>query len=357
MFDLDAIVGAVRQNCHISDAQHAGDLTLCTFLLKMRELYRWENAIPLSREMPRAEVGDWMNARGQLWDGLEEAPYQPVPLPDGAADPFDSVRINATLLRHGLVYSGGYGRQCKPHFFLAELDRHERRHGFDVYVSGRELARDLEAPPGMYLDRSLFIRTEALRRWLWEKYEEWRWSRKNEAMARALAAYPFAAAPEAALDAMTATELESVLLHELGEARVGAALGDAWEALLVSVMRSRAEIMVRAVRDLYADCLSTLPGLIERGAPAALHFHFANFVGMRRRLAPELAAAYQAWNDTGELDHLARAAAAGLARWRDEAETLLALHAELGEAATAAIEARLDPPHGRCGLAGAAPPS
>ena len=86
------------------------------------------------------------------------------------------------------------------HFFLAELVRREQRHGFDVYISGRELARDLEAPPGMYLDRALFIRTEALRRWLWEKYEEWRWNRKNEAMGRALAAYPFAERPETALD-------------------------------------------------------------------------------------------------------------------------------------------------------------
>ncbi|NTV94871.1 MAG: hypothetical protein HGA75_05575 [Thiobacillus sp.] len=79
-FDLDSIVGAVRQNCHISDAQFAGDLTLCTFLLKMRELYRWEHAIPLTREMPRSEVGDWVNARGQLRDGLENADYLPVPL-------------------------------------------------------------------------------------------------------------------------------------------------------------------------------------------------------------------------------------------------------------------------------------
>jgi hypothetical protein len=342
-FDLDAIVEAVRENCHISDAQHAGDLTLCTFLLKMRELYRWEHAIPLTREMPRAEVGDWMNARGQLWDGLEAAPYRPVPLPSGAVDPFESARINAELLARGYVYSGGYGRGCKPHFFLAELRRREQRHGFEIYISGRELARDLEAPPGMYLDRALFIRTEALRRWLWEKYEEWRWSRKNEAMGRALAAYPFVAAPEAALDAMTATEMESVILHELGEARVGAELGQAWEDLLVAVMRGRAEIIVRAVRDLCADCLSSLPGLAERGEAAAIHFFFANFVGMRRRLAPELYAAYERWQEDGSAAVLAAAAAAGLERWRATAQVLLAMHAELGDAAAAAIEARLDP--------------
>jgi hypothetical protein len=343
MFDLDAIVGAVRQNCHISDAEHAGDLTLCTFLLKMREMYRWEHAIPLTREMPRSEVGDWMNARGQLWDGLEGTPYLPIPLPGGPVDPFESALINAELLERGYVYSGGYGRGCKPHFFLAELVRHEQRHGFDVYISGRELARDLEAPPGMYLDRALFIRTEALRRWLWEKYEEWRWNRKNEAMGRALAAYPFAERPENALDAMTATEQESVILHELGEARVGEALGHAWEDLLAAVMRGRAEIMVRAVRDLYADCLSSLPGLVERGDPAAIHFFFANFVGMRRKLAPELYTAYERWLADASPAILADAAAAGLERWRGMAGELLALHAELGDAAEAAIEARLDP--------------
>lgn len=342
-FDLDAIVGAVRQNCHISDAQHAGDLTMCTFLLKMRELYRWENAIPLTREMPRSEVGDWMNARGSLWDGLEATPYVPIPLPGQAVDPFESGRINAALLGDGYVYSGGYGRRCKPHFFLGELLRREQRHGFDIYVSGRELARDLEAPPGMYLDRTLFIRTEALRRWLWEKYEEWRWNKKNEAMGRTVAAYPFADAPEAALDAMTATELESVILHELGEARVGEDLGTAWEDLLATTMGGRAEIIVRAVRDLYADCRSSLPGLVERGDAAAIHFFFANFVGMRRRLAPDLFMAYERWLASGDLQAIEEAAERGLARWRTVTGELLALHAALGEAAPAEIEARLDP--------------
>jgi hypothetical protein len=342
-FNLDAIVGAVRQNCHISDAQHAGDLTLCTFLLKMRELYRWENAIPLTREMPRSEVGEWMNVRGQLWDEIEMASYVPIPLAGDEVDPFESRRINTALLERGLVYSGGYGRHCKPHFFLGELVRQEARHGFDIYVSGRELARDLEAPPGMYLDRTIFIRAEALRRWLWEKYEEWRWNKKNEAMGRAVACYPFDSAPEAALDAMTATETESIIFHELGEARVGEELGAAWENLLVTVMQSRAEIMIRAVRDLYADCLSTLPGLIERGEPAAIHFYFANLVGMRRKLAPELMTAYQHWLEQDDLAMLRDGMAAGAERWKTEADTLLALHGELGDGIGPAVEARLDP--------------
>jgi hypothetical protein len=343
VLDRDELIRAVQHNCHISDAQFAGDLTLCTFLLKMRELYRWEQRIPLSRDMPRAEVGEWMNRRGEMWDGIEQEAYHPIPLPEGTADPFESSHINQTLLPHGLVYSGGYGRHCKPHFFLGELLRREEREGFAIFVTGRELARDLEAPPGMFLDRTVFVRAEALRRWLWEKYEEWRWNRKNEAMGRAFGAYGFDANPEAALDRMVESEMESVILHELGEAHAGEALGRAWEDLLMVVMRGRAEIMARAVRDLYADCGTALPGLIARGEPAAIHFFFANFVGMRRKLAPELFQAYQAWLDDGSPETLRAAADSGARAWRAMAEELLALHASLGDAVGAEIERRLDP--------------
>ncbi|HRH81093.1 MAG TPA: hypothetical protein PLW81_08630 [Thiobacillaceae bacterium] len=342
--DLGALVSAVQRNCHISDAQFAGDLTLCTFLLKMRELYRWENDIPLSQDMPKDQVGDWMNGRSRMWEEIESAPYEPLPLAGELLDPFEVARVNAALIPCGLVYSGGYGRQCKPHFFLGRLDRVERRHGHSVLVSGCEYARDLDAPPGMMLDGTVFVRTEALRRWLWERYEEWRWNTKrNEAMARAVACYGFDRDRETALDAMTRVETESVILHELGEARVDEELGEGWPALLVDVMRSRSEIIVRAVRDLYADCLSTLPGLLERAEPAAIHFWFANLVGMRRALAPDLVEAYHAWSASGNLGTLRTAADRAVAHWTDTARQLLRLHSEQGEAAGAHIEAWLAP--------------
>lgn len=339
---LGAIVSAVQKNCHISDAQFAGDLTLCTFLLKMRELYRWEHDIPLTREMPKNAVGEWMNERERLWEGYETANYEPLPLASGGIDPFEVAAINRDLAPHGLVYSGGYGRACKPHFFLGSLRHSEMRDGFRVFVADCEYARDLDAPPGMMLDDTIFVRTESLRRWLWEKYEEWRWNQRNAAMTRAVACYDFERDAEAALVGMTETETESVILHELGEARVGAELGEAWPGLLAEIMRTRAEIMARAVRDLYADCLSTLPGLLARGNPAALHFFFANFVGMRRKLAPELAAAYRDWASGGDERSLRQAATVGMARWRGVANTLLALHRDHGDSTAARIEALIE---------------
>lgn len=340
--DLGALVSAVQRNCDISDAHFAGDLTMCTFLLKMRELYRWEKGIPLNREMPKAEVGNWMSIREEMWKGIEDADYEHLPLPSGAIDPFESTRANQALAPRGLVYSGGYGRSCRPHFFLGKLLREEWRDGFRILVSGREHARGLDAPPGVLLDSTVFVRTEALQRWLWEKVEEWSWNHRNAALGRALAYYPFGTDMDAALTAMTSAETESVILHELGEARANATLGEAWPAMLVDLMGSRAEIMARAVRDLYADSLSTLPALFDHGAPASIHFYFANFVGMRRKLFPELAQAYDIWVDHADRNTLHQVAEAGALRWLELAGEMLEQHRRHGEGTRARIEAQIE---------------
>lgn len=345
MLNFGQIVATVQKNCHISDAQFAGDYTLCVFLLKMREFYRWENEIPYGGALPREEVGRWMQEREQMWERLEASPFEPVPIAGRALDPFDAEAVNRDLVPRGYVYSAGYGRFNKPHFFLGELARAEQRDGVQVYVSSCEYARDLVAPPAMSQNGIIFLRQESLRRYLWERVEEWRWNRGNDAMAAAIAGYDFDADVETALDRMTETETESALLHELGETRAGRALGPAWQEMVAALARTRAEILARAVRDLLADCTVTLPGLVERAAPAAIHFFFANFTGMRRHLYPEALDAYRRWSrgESAALDRLARD---GARRWLDTAHELLRLHARDGAAAGAAIEQLLANPPG-----------
>jgi hypothetical protein len=321
--DIAALIGAVQRNCDIADARHAGELTMCIYLLRMRDFYCWEHELPPGREIAREAVGAWMEERERIWQALEDTPFESLPLAGGAVDPFETARVNAALAAHGLVYSAGFGRRGRPQFFLGELARAERRDGHEIRVAGCEYARDMEAHPGMLLGDTVFVRTETLRRWLWDRVEEWRWTRKNEALARALACYPFDADPEGALEAMTRVEAESVVLHELGEARIGAELGEAWPALLARVAGTREEITARALRDLCADCLVTLPALAERAEPAPIHFHFANFTGMRHELEPELADAYRRWAQDGDCAALDRAAQAALGRGRERAHALL----------------------------------
>lgn len=324
--ELSSLRATVQRNCHISDAQHARNYTLCTYLLKMREFYRWEQGYPFNAPLPKDELGDWLSGREALWGQYEESGFEPLRLSQNEFDPFDTSGINRELTPQGLVYSGGYGGHATPHFFLADLIREERRHGLSVFVAGREHARDLAAPPAMLLGGTLFIRRESMRRMLWEKIEEWRWKKPQDAMARAMSHYDFESDFDRALEQMADNEVESALLHEVGEWRAEESLGQDWGALLLAVSGSRGELVARAVRDHVADGLSTLPELLEQGNEAGLHFYFANFKGMRRELFPELTEAYQRWVEQGTLEPLRATARKGAERWLETAHRLLEMH-------------------------------
>lgn len=321
--NLSELIDTVQRNCMIADARHARDMTMCTFLLEMREYYRWEMEIPYGARLPKDELGDWLNARESEWDAIEDEDFSPLPLRDGAVDPFAADTINRALVPQGLVYSSGIGHFRKPHFVLAELKRAEVREGVQVLVAGCEYARDLIAPPAALREGAIFLRLDAVRRLLWNKYEEWQWKEKNSALGRAFAHYDFERDIERGLDAMAEAESEAMILHEVGEARAGRLLGDDWENLLDSLNARHAELLARAVRDHLADCLVTLPTLIEREAIGSLHFYLANLSGLRRALFPALTEAYEAWLGDHRLDRLATLAQQGEAHWANVAQRLL----------------------------------
>lgn len=345
MGDVRALSAVVQDNCHLSDARHARDYSLCVYLLKMREYYRWEKGLPLSGSLPPSELGEWVVARERLWESLPaEGEFRCLPVGSGCHDPFDAEAVNARLLPQGLVYSAGYGRFVKPHFFLADLLREEPRDGFRVLVASREHARDLSAPPAMLRGQTIYVRRESLRRLLWERVEEWHWRKEPEdAMGRAARCYPFEQDPEQALDRMTDDEIEPTVLHELGEGQVGRILGERWEELLLGVARTRAEMPLRAVRDLIADCQVTLPGLLARGADASIHFYVANLRGHRQALFARLTRAYHTWVRQGTLGPLTEAVDLGRGHWLATAEAALERYAGVpGETAAEDLADYLD---------------
>lgn len=319
------LASTVQRNCDISDARYAGDYGLCTFLLKMREYYRWENDLPFSRTLPRHEIGDWLATREQMWDRIEADAFAPLPLAPGALDPFDAVAANRALLPQGCVYGAGYGRFQKPVFFLGRLLRVEQRAGYTVLVSSREYARELAAPPAMLQGRTIYVRQESVRRYLWEKIEEWQWGKQGSAMARALAGYDFSAGFDSALARMADNEIETMVLHEIGEAMAGELLGESWGEMTVALTRTRGEAIARALRDLLADCISTLPALLARANLPALHFHFATFDAPRRQMFPQALAAYEEFSRSGDPRRLRQAAEDGKERWLATARRLLSL--------------------------------
>jgi hypothetical protein len=327
---LDRLVDAVQTNCHIADASHAADMTLCIYLLQMREFFRWEQGIAPMQRLPNDEVGAWLAQRESLWTSLEGEPFAPLPLQGGSFDPFDAAAVNAQLRPFGLVYGAGYTAPGCASFFLGELLRVQSRDGIELLVSGCEHARGLAAAPAVLAGSKVLLRQESLARWIWEKFEAWTLKRQEGPFKAALDAYGFDRLGPAAVERLIEAEAETLVLHELGEHRAGRLLGPDWQTLRNVLVSRRTDLYVRAARDHLADCLVTLPTLLQRRSDASLHFWFANLEGVRALLFPRLMAAYSAWCAGDDGAALRDALAAGATHWARACQQFLTLHRRPG---------------------------
>ena len=352
MLNIGQLTQTVQTNCHISDARYAGNYSLCIFLLKMREYYRWENQIPLSQRLEKTAVGDWLSQRELSWTEYEDLPYQRLALESNDFDPFDTQAVNQVLVPHGYIYSGGYGVFNKPHFFLGRLEQTQVRDNLTIFIVDCEYARDLVAPPAMIMGDYVFIRKESLRRVLWEKIEEWLWKKEpHSPMGKAMSYYlgetiyaNEAQIPwENILDQLIAKEINNVILHEVGEAKASTLLGPQWQQMLSELPRSTVEFQLRALKDHLADCLTTLPALIKARDTASLHFYFANFTGIRHEIFPEAVRVYQQWVDSGELAALSQLVEHSARKWEQLGKRFIDIYQNDYQNLAARVDQALQP--------------
>lgn len=349
--DRDRLVQAVQTNCDIADARHAADMTLCVYLLQMREFFRWASGAAFGATLPRDQISAWIAAREALWASLEGDDFVTLPLPGvpQRLDVFDVESMNRRLLPCGLLYGAGLAGSDRPVFFLARLHAQSHRDGLPVLSAGTELARGLLAPPAA-LDVStatptVVLRREAVARWGWEKFETYALRRvAGSALHAAVQAYGFERGFDAALPHWLAEQGEAMVLHELGEYRAGERLGAEWGALRLALPTRRGELHARAVRDHLADFGVTLPTLLERDARASIHVWFASYDGVREQLYPTLKTAYAAWRAGDGAKALREAIDAGMAHFTRLAQSAVDLHAHHGAGAGADIEALLTSP-------------
>lgn len=341
--ELAALVEVVQRNCDLADARHAREKSMCTYLLDMREHFRWAAQLPLDAAPDRARLSAWIAQRERDWERMPtaDAAFAPLPL-GGGIDPFDDDTANRHLAAHGWVYGAGIGLFGAPLFFLADRVSEQIRDGARVVVTEREWARGMAAPPAFSRGHIVIVRRDALRRWLWTRVEAGARRSGDNAFAAALRAYEDADAA-AAVERMARGETETLILHELGELRAGALLGADWERMVAASPR-RTELVLRAVRDLLADCLVTLPRLLELDARASLLFWCATFDGLRRQLAPELAAPFRGGSRGIDRAALAAAARTGADRWLARARELKAAWDRDSGAALARAADDLCPP-------------
>lgn len=336
-----------QYNADLADALHAQAAPLCIYLMDMREYFRWRHGLSLADSLPRAGLGAWIGEREHLWEQLRTSiegdedfsPFRPL-LPEVCGDPFDTLALREHLHQRGLVYGAGVGRFGRPQFFLGRVLAREQREGNTVLICGEELARGAQASPAMSRGDEILIRQDALERWLWARYEEWRLHPHDGGLAAAVEHHTEAVGgdPVAAIHRMAEVEREALILHEVGERRIDGELGEAWHDMLEALPSRKAEMLVRSVRDLLADCEVTLPALLKRGADSSIHCWFGVIDGVRQKLSPGLIDAYRRWRE-GDRAALADRLPDACAHWRALAHRV---YAAWREGDSAALESLRD---------------
>jgi hypothetical protein len=313
------LIRDIKFNCDISDAQYWGYFSICGLLIRYRDLYRSEKGLGYSAEIGREDIGAWIQAKEAKWPELEEMPFRDLTLEGKRFDPFDPAGINHLLVPQGLVYGAGYGVYMKPTFFLARLVSIREVDGLTVYTADTELVRDLFTAAGMLQGTSILLRLEPLTMLLMSRFSSLN-SRRSAALDDAFAQYAFPDRQiqdrtfEERLKGMALRYAEFILRHECAEAHEQV---PEWKNILGAAGDRKAELYVRAVKDLIADTSDHGPyrRMIETRDRGSLSLHLALAEGFPKVLFPEMKAAHARFLQDGDWEPIERARLAGRERF------------------------------------------
>ncbi|MHC1743293.1 MAG: Sfum_1244 family protein [Syntrophobacteraceae bacterium] len=334
---LSSIVGRVQANCALSDALYGGVYSLCSLLLRMRDLYKWEHGLQPWQEPDPPDLLEWIESREDAWLTVEKVPFNPVEIDGSSFSPFDVEAVNAVLRPRGYVYGAGYGTGMKPTFFLGELVEQKTVSGLHIDVVGRELARDLFTSPAMRQGDHVLTRTRPMESFLWDQILEMRPS-ATDGLVFGLARHgldllelrnkPSSIAPD--LGRVARTELESWIYHEIGEAAQDAFNGHSWHTMVSTYAGTPVEIFARVIKDLLADThdRGLLGYVIEHRIESTLGFYVAFLRAFTRLLFPEIRMAFSSFRETRNWDRVEEARKQGYTRARRYAEALVEIQEE-----------------------------
>jgi hypothetical protein len=313
---FDHLTRVIQHNCDISDARFGAGYSLCTLILKLRNLYKWEQGLEPWEEPESAVVLDWIEAKEGEWQEIGSQEFQELPVKGTLVDPYNLQGVNAWLAGQNLYYGAGYGRSLKSIFFLAEVrDRFEVA-GCPVLVLGRELARELSAPFAMLQDELIIIRKEPLRFFFWDQVQELRavtrLPLRHALMLHGIVGNDLTLDQQAfrdSLDSIVESEIPVFIHHEIGELRETGLDSAALHTLIAAFPDSPIELVARGVKDILADTHpdGMLSFIIEERREASLSFYLGFLDGMRKLLFPEIGPAYRKFREDSDWSGIVRA--------------------------------------------------
>ena len=297
----------VQQNCDISDARDNGIYSICTLVLKLRNLYKWENELEPWHEPDSPVLLDWIAAKEAYWEEIQDKPFLPLPVNGDTVDPFLLPVINDYLSPSSLFYGAGYGRSMKAVFFLADILEDRVVEGCQVLILGKERARELSSPFAMLQDGVIFIRKESLRFFLWDQIQEINPSCRIS-MQKALASYGLmrdncSLDREKLIDIfddIVEQELDIFVYHEIGENQENRLESEMLKKIVEAFPATPLELLARSVKDILADthAKGLLSHIIGMEKKSSFGFYISFLDGMRKFLCPEIIqASKQFWEN------------------------------------------------------------
>ena len=333
MFNRNDLAQRILSNCAVSDAAHAGQFSVCGLALRLRDLYKWEQALAPWEEHDAREVLAWIGEREDGWEHVEQETYAPLQIGSQVFDPFDTAKINARLAKENLFYGAGYAYRLKPTFFLAEIKKQWTLHGHQVLLLGHELARDLLTLPALTQDNCIIVRREAARLFVWDQMTYIKPSGKpafkwglNQCGVTEMTRDALQQAFTTILDLQETT----YIYHELGEIVDETFDRALWREIIGAFPHSPTELLARAVKDLLADTgpHGPLVHIIEEQNAAALAFYVAFSDGLVKELFPHMKSAFKAFSVTEQWHLVSQAVASGYADAQRHADLITRLFLE-----------------------------
>ncbi|MBI4848369.1 MAG: hypothetical protein HY808_07335 [Nitrospirae bacterium] len=322
MTDINSIASQVKLNCNISDAKFWGYYQPCGLLLRMRDLYKIENSVKPWEKVETAKIADWIGKREKLWEELQLCDFQKIEINGKRYNPFDVKNINNALASRGLIYGAGYGNLLKPSFLLAEISERTLIGKHNIFIAGREIARDLSTSPAMLRGNTIVVRQQTMNLFFRDKFEEVMAGRCCGALFHAFSEYGIAKDEAARLSTeeleekltrITHEEASVYIRHELGEAAQRRGLGKWWRELLLQLPYGRAELFLRGLKDVMSDTCDNgmLAYIIKNKKAGSLFFYVAMLGGFRRSIFSEIITAYEGFINTRDWGLIEKARAEG----------------------------------------------
>ncbi|MEW6408823.1 MAG: Sfum_1244 family protein [Nitrospirota bacterium] len=343
MIDIESIAKQVRENCEIADARSWGTYSLCTLLLKLRDMYRWERKLKPWESVNHSDVMAWIGEKENRWDLLALHEFRNITIEGRDFSPFNIEEINVHLTPVNLLYGAGYVG-TKPTFFLGKIEKKRQEvlktSGVNIYILNEELARDLLTFPAQLQTDNIICRKEPIRYWLWDRLEEVnaRSVKDENALSFAFDSYGLDVARrkmppseiEETMENLLNEEAESYIHHEIGEWIERASFGFEWNELITCCSEGKAGHLVRGVKDILADTTDNgmLDHIVSNHKKGSLGFYVSQLKDLRRLLFPEILDSYLEFRKSGDWRHIEVARILGYNKAKGSAERIIRIYKE-----------------------------